>query len=157
MINKRTLTVIIVTLLTTIVGALGVSSPVWVSPVLWDQDALKYPPIGPGYPVLAITQVIDGDTFEALVHIAPKLLIAVHVRVGGVDTPEITGDCREEGKRVRDLVAQFLASAGEIRVELTGYSFGRWVCIVTVNGEDLAEWIKANKLTKVDLCPMYEV
>lgn len=41
----------------------------------------------------------------------------------------------------------------EIRVKLTGYNFGRWVCIVTVDGEDLAEWIKENKLTKADLCP----
>jgi len=54
---------------------------------------------------------------------------------------------------VRDLVAQFLVGASEIRVELTGYSFGRWACIVTVDGEDLAGWIKANKLTMADLCP----
>jgi len=36
---------------------------------------------------------------------------------------------------------------------LTGYSFGRWVCIVTVDGEDLVEWIKEKKLTTADLCP----
>lgn len=131
----------------------ALSEPVKVFPDLWDQDALKYPPSGPGYPVLAVTELIDGDTFEALLHVAPQLIVAVDIRVDGVDAPEITGDCKEEGKRVRDLVAQFLAGACEIRVELTGYSFGRWVCIVTVDGEDLAEWIKANKLTKADLCP----
>jgi len=51
------------------------------------------------------------------------------------------------------LIAKFLADAGEIRVKLTGYSFGRWVCIVTVDGVDLATWIEENKLTKADLCP----
>jgi len=121
-----------------------------------DQDALKYVPSGPGYPVLAVTELIDGDTFEALLHIAPQLIIAVDIRVDGVDTPELGrhgGKCPTEAEWVRELVTQFLAEAGEIRVKLTGYNFGRWVCIVTVNGVDLAEWIKEKKLTKGDRCP----
>jgi hypothetical protein len=32
-------------------------------------------------------------------------------------------------------------------------SFNRWVCTVSVDGENLADWIKENKLTKADLCP----
>jgi len=131
---------------------IALSEPVKVFPNLWDQDALKYPPSGPGYPVLAVTEVHDGDTFEALLHVAPQLIVAVDIRVDGVDTPEITGVCKEEGERVRDLVNQFLAGAGEIRVKLTGYSFGRWVCVVTVDGRNLAEWIIENGLTKADLC-----
>jgi len=77
------------------------SEPVKVFPDLWDQDAIKLAPSGPGYPVLAVTEVHDGDTFEALLHIAPQLIIAVDIRVDGVDTPEITGVCKEEGFRVK--------------------------------------------------------
>jgi len=46
-----------------------------------------------------------------------------------------------------------VADAAEIRIRLTGYSFARWVCVVTIDGRDLATWIKENKLTKADLCP----
>ena len=78
---------------------------------------------------------------------------ASHPEKSGLGVPEMTGDCKEEGKRVRDLVTRFFTDANAIQVELTGYSFGRWVCIVTVDGKDLAEWIIENKLTKADLCP----
>jgi len=57
-------------------------------------------------------------------------------------------------RRMREIESQGLSpkvAQGEIRVKLTGNSFGRWVCIVTVDGEDLAEWIIENGLTKADL------
>lgn len=118
-------------------------------PGLSEQDIIENEPTF-NYQVLAIVRVIDGDTFEFWLHIAPRLAYFADVRLANVDTPEIRGDCKEEGFRVKGLVEKFLAEAGEIRVKLTGYSFGRWVCIVTVDGEDLGEWIKENKLTEAD-------
>jgi len=147
--KRFTLFGLLIVLLVTVAAA---SEPVKVFPGLSEQDIIENEPAF-NYRVLAITRVIDGDTFEAWIHIAPRLAYFADVRVEGVDAPPITGDCKEEGKRVRDLVAQFLAEAGEIRAKLTGYSFGRWVCIVTVDGVNLATWIKEKKLTKADLCP----
>ena len=40
-----------------------------------------------------------------------------------------------------------------LTTEITERVVSQQVCIVTVDGEDLTEWIKANKLTKADLCP----
>ena len=139
-------------LLIVFIVTVAVAGPVKVFPGLSEQTIIEKEPAF-NYRVLAITRVIDGDTFEAWIHIAPRLAYFVDVRVDGVDTPGIRGDCKEEGERVRELVAKFLADAGEIRVKLTGYSFELWVCIVTVDGVDLAEWIKENKLAKTDLCP----
>ena len=105
--------------------------------------------------------MIDGDTFEALLHVAPQLIAAVDVRVAFpdgsyVDTPEMTGVCKDKGKEAKDAVLQLLASAHSIRVMFLGWDKyrGRWDCSVTIDDEiDLATWIKENKLTKEDLCP----
>ena len=137
------------------------SEPVKVFPDLWNQDAVKYAPIGPDYPVLAITEVIDGDTFGALLHVAPQLIAAVDVRVAFpdgsyVDTPEMTGDCKDKGKEAKAAVMQLLASAHSIRVMFLSWDKygGRWDCSVTTDEEIyLATWINENKLTKDDLCP----
>ena len=137
------------------------SEPVKVFPDLWNQDAVKYAPIGPDYPMLAITEVIDGDTFGALLHVAPQLIAAVDVRVAFpdgsyVDTPEMTGDCKDKGKEAKAAVMQLLASAHSIRVMFLSWDKygGRWDCSVTIDDEiDLATWINENKLTKDDLCP----
>jgi len=137
-------------------------TPVWISPTLWDQDALAGAPELP-YPVLAITDVIDGDTVEALLHVAPQLVVAVNIRVvfpdgKYIDTPELGkhgGKCPVEADQVRALVAEFLAKADKITaafVKFYKYT-GGWECALAVDGEDLAEWIKENKLTKAYLCP----
>jgi len=128
------------------------SEPVKVFPSFFDWRVIENEPVN-NYPVLAIARVIDGDTFEAWIHIAPRLAYFVDVRVDGVDTPETDVAYKEEGTRVTAIVAKFLADAAEIRIRLTGYSFARWVCVVTIDGRDLATLIKENKLTKADLCP----
>lgn len=137
------------------------SEPVKVFPDLWNQDAVKYAPIGPGYPVLAITEVIDGDTFEALLHVAPQMIAAVDVRVAFpdgsyVDTPEMTGKCKDNGQKAKVAVMQLLANAHSIQVMFLSWDKygGRWDCSVRIDDTtDLATWIKENKLTKEDLCP----
>jgi endonuclease YncB( thermonuclease family) len=76
------------------------------------------------------------------------------VRVDGVYTPEITGDYKEEGFRVKGIVEKFLRGAEAITIAFTGkVSFNRWVCIVCVDDKNLSTWIEENKLTKDDLCP----
>jgi len=155
---KRSLPVFVLFLLLACVVAL--SDPVWVNPQLWDQDAIKYAPIGPGYPVLAVTQVIDGDTVEAFLYIAPQLVTAVDVRVAFpdhsyVDTPEMSGDCKDKGKEAKAAILQLLASAYSIQVTFLSWDKcgGRWDCSVTIEGEiDLATWITGSKLTKAVLC-----
>jgi len=157
--KRFTLFGLVIVLLVTIAVA---SEPVKVFPDLWDQDALARAPELP-YPVLAITDVIDGDTVEALLHIAPQLIVAVNIRVvfpdgKYIDTPELGkhgGKCPIEADRVRVLVADFLARADKITatfVKFYKYT-GGWECALAVDGEDLAEWIKENKLTKAHLCP----
>ena len=155
--------VLILSVVVLVLSVTVVADPVKVFPSLWDQDAIKKAPLGPGYPVLAVTQVIDGDTFEALVHIAPLLVAAVDVRVlfpdgEYLDTPEMQKTCREQAEKARGAVIALLQQAESVTVSFIQWDkYPRWACVVTVETAegkvDLASWIKQNHLTKADLCP----
>lgn len=43
-----------------------------------------------------VVRVIDGDTFEARVHLWPGLEMTTRVRLRGIDAPEMKGACVEE-------------------------------------------------------------
>lgn len=111
-------------------------------------------PLDVPYPVIQLHRVIDGDTFEAWVKIAPRLAYFADIRVDGADTPEVRGECKTEGDRVTELVTNYLFSASEIQVLVTGETFGRWAALVNVDGVDLGEWIVEQGLTKEALCEL---
>jgi endonuclease YncB( thermonuclease family) len=48
-----------------------------------------------GYPA-EVLRVLDGDTFEARVHLWPGLNITTRVRLRGIDAPELNARCMEE-------------------------------------------------------------
>lgn len=136
------------------IGVLTLGS--FVEPVkvfsLFDWHVIQKQPTV-NYPVLAVSRVIDGDSFEFWLHIAPRLAYFADIRLANVDTPEITGSQKEEGLRVKGIIEELLSDAEAITIEFTGnVSFGRWVCLVTVDGWDLGEWIEERELTKADLC-----
>jgi endonuclease YncB( thermonuclease family) len=73
-----------------------------------------------------VTRVLDGDTFEARVHLWPGLDITTRVRLRGIDAPELKARCGEE--RIKAEVARDALSAildqGEVgisRVTLDKY------------------------------------
>jgi endonuclease YncB( thermonuclease family) len=43
-----------------------------------------------------VLRVIDGDTFEARVHLWPGLAMTTRVRLRGIDAPELNAHCAEE-------------------------------------------------------------
>lgn len=43
-----------------------------------------------------VVRVVDGDTFEARVHLWPGLEMMTRVRLRGIDAPEMKGACAEE-------------------------------------------------------------
>ena len=46
-----------------------------------------------------VLRVIDGDTFEAHVHLWPGLSATTRVRLRGIDAPELKARCTEERSR----------------------------------------------------------
>jgi endonuclease YncB( thermonuclease family) len=60
-----------------------------------------------------VVRTIDGDTFEARVHLEPGVDLTTHVRLRGIDAPELKASCPEElrmaeaaGAALRGLLAQ---------------------------------------------------
>ena len=64
-----------------------------------------------GYPA-EVLRVIDGDTFEARVHVWPGIAITTKVRLRGIDAPEMRARCEQErvkAKAARDALGALLA------------------------------------------------
>ena len=93
--------------------------------------------------VSAIVSVYDGDTFRADIEDWPAIVGEnIPIRVRGVDTPEIRGQCEAEkmrARKARDFAARLLSKAG--RSELRNIERGKYfrlVADVWVDGRNLA-------------------
>nr|WP_246801391.1 thermonuclease family protein [Bradyrhizobium genosp. L] len=89
--------------------------PHWSDSRSQDADMIRQRTGGSGpmrYSVDAL-RTIDGDTFEARVHLAPGPDLITHVRLRGIDAPELKASCAQELRMaqaattaLRDLLAQ---------------------------------------------------
>jgi endonuclease YncB( thermonuclease family) len=90
--------------------ALGLGIGATIGPVTAGLDGGAAPPAstsavrpfepGAGSPRVAhpaeVLRVLDGDTFEARVHLWPGLDVTTRVRLRGIDAPELKARCSEE-------------------------------------------------------------
>jgi endonuclease YncB( thermonuclease family) len=73
-----------------------------------------------------VLRVIDGDTFEARVHVWPGLDITTKIRLRGIDAPELRARCpaeRVKAEAARDALAEMLdeGAVGVSAVSLDKY------------------------------------
>ncbi len=62
-----------------------------------------------------VLRILDGDTFEARVHVWPGLDITTKVRLRGIDAPELKSRCPQErakAEAARNALAAMLAEGG---------------------------------------------
>ena len=86
----------------------------------------------------------DGDTVTVSVDDWPDVIgDEISVRVRGVDTPEIRGDCpaeKERARAARDFVRERLDSADQVELrQIERGKYFRVVATVMVDGRDLAD------------------
>lgn len=83
-------------------------------------------------PVPAVVEgVIDGDTLKVRAHIWLDQNVAIHVRLAGVDAPEMSGACDREtalAERAREFLQGRLPSAGDNgpNVQLLEVRYGKY-------------------------------
>ena len=101
--------------------------------------------------VSKIVSVYDGDTIRVDINGWPDIIGSnIPIRVEGIDTPELRGDCENEkvvALKARDYVRVLLASAEKI--EISNYQRDKYFRIlanVTVDGIDLGEHLLKNGL-----------
>lgn len=103
--------------------------------------------------VLRAPIAYDGDTiYVTAANVAPELA-EMSVRIRGIDTPEIRGDCPAEkamALEARDYVRNLLSNG--YPVEFTGLAWdkygGRILATVDVNGHDLGSMLIAEGLAR---------
>jgi endonuclease YncB( thermonuclease family) len=128
------------------------SSRRWVGPAILAAAALAVQAASSrdaGRDVLAgpvpaeVVAVLDGDTIAVKARIWLGQELATHVRLSGIDAPELHGKCDRERRlaaAARDFLAQRLA---ERPVQLRDVRFGKYAGrvvarVVTETGEDVA-------------------
>mgnify|MGYP003146660890 CR=1 FL=1 len=102
-----------------------------------DNDEVESAVQEPTYIYRAVvTKVYDGDTITADVDVG--LGVWVHgqkLRLYGIDTPEVRGEEREEGLKVRDFVRSQMGPGRDVDVIIRTYrdskgKYGRWLAQV---------------------------
>ena len=88
-----------------------------------------------------VVRVIDGDTFEAAARIWLGEAIEIHVRIEGIDAPELRAHCADERRRAeaaRDYLARRIGD-GEVELSAVRYDKfgGRVRAIVRDAGGDV--------------------
>ena len=96
-----------------------------------------------------IVSVYDGDTLTVDAKPWPGLTARTSVRVDGVDTPEIRGECQEEkdlALRARDFVRATVGAEVRLTNIRLGKYAGRVVADVWVNEQKLSDLLIAESL-----------
>lgn len=88
-----------------------------------------------------VLRVIDGDTYELLVDCGFGIFHKIHLRVAGINTPEITGAEKPEGLRAKKYVEEFFTAHENVAIIQTQYrrTFTRWVGDIFVDGINVAD------------------
>lgn len=96
-----------------------------------------------------MVRVIDGDTFVADLSVWVSTQSQEHVRLLGVDTPELRGKEKRKAEKARQFATDWLAQ-GDFTVEACKRdSFGRLLAIVTRGKSNLGSALVAAKLAEV--------
>ena len=60
-----------------------------------------------------VIRTIDGDTFEARVHLPPDLNLTTRIRLRGIDAPELKASCQQELQMAESATNALRALLGE--------------------------------------------
>lgn len=97
-----------------------------------------------------VTKVYDGDTITVDIDLGFDVWLKNRsIRLSKIDTPEIRGEEREEGIKVRDIVRNIIPVGSEVLLKTdkdkTG-KYGRYIAEIWKPGElnSLNEWLLSN-------------
>ena len=91
-----------------------------------------------------VIKVYDGDTITVDIDLGLGVwLRGQKIRLAGIDTPEMRGDEKEEGRKVRDIVRDLILNED---ITIRTYrdkrgKYGRWLADVHYEGLFINEWL----------------
>jgi endonuclease YncB( thermonuclease family) len=88
-------------------------------------------------------RVVDGDTFVAHIDLGFYVSATLHIRLAGVNAPEMHGPSKEDGRAAAMFLQNLLKSAPlMLQSHKDERSFERWVCDVYLpSGRSVAQAI----------------
>ena len=101
-----------------------------------------------------ITDVIDGDTFDMDIDLGFHIHIHERVRLLGIDTPEKFGAEKDLGLIVKQyainnfLNKEVIIKSEKVDTAADTDSFGRWLVLVNIDGEDILDIYNALGVNK---------
>jgi endonuclease YncB( thermonuclease family) len=91
-----------------------------------------------------VTKVMDGDTFEALIDLGFGIKQEFHVRLDGIDTPELS---TEQGQKAKQFVIDLIENKQVIFRDSGPEKFGRARARVELpDGKDLTDYLIKKKI-----------
>lgn len=91
-----------------------------------------------------VTKVLDGDTFEALIDLGFGIRQEFHVRLDGIDTPELS---TEKGQKAKQFVIDLIENKSVIFRDSGPEKFGRARARVELpDGTDLTDYLIKKKI-----------
>jgi endonuclease YncB( thermonuclease family) len=87
-----------------------------------------------------LERAIDGDTAVILVDAGFNVFPRIHVRLDGIDTPELYGPEREKALKAKSYLEELLAGEFILHSKRWDRSFTRWVCNIELpSGKDAGD------------------
>ena len=119
-------------------------SPLLLSALLLAAPALAGPASLPGPIPAEILDVVDGDTIAVRATIWLGQAVETHVRLSGIDAPELRAHCAEEkakAEAARELSRRLLADGRARLLEVQADKYGGRVRarVLTSTGADLSQ------------------
>lgn len=99
-----------------------------------------------------VTDVYDGDTITVTIDCGFGLRMEKQkIRLFGINTPEVRGDEKEFGKKVRDLMRERILQKDIILKTIKDKKgkYGRYLGIVYVDGVNINDWLVHNNYAEV--------
>ena len=91
-----------------------------------------------------VTYVVDGDTYDILVSLGFDTYQMIRFRLSYYNTPEVRGEEREEGLRVKQKVVEMLEGKEVIIKSTKKGSFSRYLAELWVGDIHLGDYLYEN-------------
>ena len=104
------------------------------------------------YRISKVVSVYDGDTITVDIDLGFNMIMRKQkLRLYGIDTPEMRGEEKVEGKKVRDFVRGLLLEDPDGDIWIKSYKdksgkYGRWLATVYFRKNQESEYINLNEL-----------
>jgi micrococcal nuclease len=96
-----------------------------------------------------VTYVVDGDTYDILVSLGFDTYQLIRFRLYYYDTPEVRGEEREEGLKVKQIVKDMIEGKEVILKSTKKGSFSRYLAEIWVEDKNLGDYLLKEGHAKV--------